>query len=141
LGRAADLLAGGVPVSHRIDGYRIGDCQSESEELESVLFSGGLICGCGKPGLVVSHVLRVLEMYAEDEQGCGDYKKLDAMFPGEFGELARWCIMYWMDGQELNEHGSGLTCGGWMTAKGWRTLELLRKHGTDPDNWAATGCP
>lgn len=90
---------------------------------------GFSFCGCGKPEDAVKHVHKALQLVSDRTEliigdGSLSSEEWDKRNTELFGsEGAMYFMWYWLENQELTEHGGSVP--GWLTAKGEELLTRL----------------
>jgi len=82
-------------------------------------------CGCGDPDSVSKLLLIWLEG--------GETKSFPKDLPDEHMSYW-WAFAYYLDHIRLIDHGGAISYY-WLTQKGKRVLEALKKYGTNVDDW------
>lgn len=78
-------------------------------------------CGCGDPESAADSFREIMEMFQEDDRNGYtsvhvNYERFKA-YSEKHGEGLTYCILYWLTGMGLIEHG-GSVGGSWMTDLG-----------------------
>lgn len=118
---------------YRKDDHLIGpdECYYESDDYEGLIQVGLLgFCGCGDPDGNLLYVLRGLQLLHEryTTENVTLESSTDNMLRQHLhhgNEQSTRFFHYWLDKEELTEHGSVLP--GWLTPKGEELLGLLQE--------------
>ena len=106
------------------------------------IYGATRFCMCGEPHKALELLRDVLAaIYEARYDAPGEAEKRWHQRDARMTELLGakdgpvfWWFMYFLDMQDMTEHGGGVG-GCWLTDNGKGVLAFLSQHGCEPDNW------